>query len=127
MKGSGSPRCGWRDVVVKNSDLVYSNAVKSQTKSPITKAKARVPVVSTIVSRLSVCNLWMNYSDCFFFVTYITHALTMHTLAYTGQYRDIAYTCIHILRLIIMNFNQTLLYNITTSYYYKFYCYITLL
>jgi len=44
MKGSGSSQCGWRDVVVKNSDLVYSNAVKSQKKSPISKAKARVPV-----------------------------------------------------------------------------------
>ena len=44
MKGvSGSPRCGWRDVV-KKSNLVYSNMVMTQKEKLTTKAKVGVPV-----------------------------------------------------------------------------------
>ena len=99
MKGvNDSPWCGWRDVV-KNSNLVFSNMVMTQKKSLSLRQRWGCPFVRTIVSRLSICISWMNYSDHFLLllllvvIYYITHTLTMHTLAYTGkQYRDIAHT-----------------------------------
>ena len=99
MKGvNDSPWCGWRDVV-KNSNLVFSNMVMTQKKSLSLRQRWGCPFVRTIVSRLSICISWMNYSDHFLLllllvvIYYITHILIMHTLAYTGkQYRDITYT-----------------------------------